>query len=181
MTNNNIVRSAVAGYVILLAATAAAQDCSMTPVKGHNIVRTSGNDVWTYAQTYATGNGAAYWYSRVVTTETLDSSVWNGRQNVQNDGGYGGTATNQWHDTISAGYGLGVYSTSNTHTLIPNTSYCPGYSTTSSTTSDLLTARLPVINTLGVNGVWWLDGGADANNLLYNQMSLQYQDSSSIP
>ena len=182
MTKPFLVRAAVA-WCLLAGASAALQaqyscsDGTTIFVAGHNIVRASGADVWSYAQTYVTGDYYDYWLPRVTTSMYVNGGVYSGRSNVLATAGYGGTATNQWHDDPRSA-GFGSYQTSSTHRVDPDPYYCPYDSPWFYYTGDPATVVKPTIDTLGLTGTWWLGGGSDPDNGLYNAMLLVYSDAS---
>lgn len=171
----------VVGIVVVMTAGSlhAQYDCSAdtTEIMAHNILRQSGNDVFSFAQSYVEGVYWDFWQPEVTSTEKLNGNVLLGRSNVVASAGYGGVATNEWTDLVS-GVGTGTFTMNNTHRFIPDPYWC-GNPVTTGSTSDLITVRKPEVDTLGLTGIWWLGGGADPANGLYNAMVLKYKDDSS--
>jgi hypothetical protein len=159
--NTGVVRFVIPLFAMFACQALPGQDCSITPVKAHNIVRSSATDVWTYAQTYATGVGSGYWTPAVTTWETLNGGTLNGRSNIYTTAGAGQIATNQWNDAVTTASGLGSYHTDNTHTLTPDGVSCPGWQQTSSSSSDDLSVLKPTVS--GLNAIWYLGGSPDGN------------------
>lgn len=180
MKEDILTRFLLASCLLFGACSSVQAQCTSSTafVSANNIVRAAGTDVWTYAQTYVTGSYYDYWLPEVTTTMRVNGQVYSGRSDVRATAGYGGNATNQWHDDPRAA-GFGAYATSNTHRVEPDADFCPYDSPSAFSTSNSATVVKPTVDTLGMPGTWWLGGGSDPQNGFYNAVLLVYSDSSS--
>jgi len=127
-----------------------------------NVVRSGSNQVWSFAQSWVSGNYATTWTATVSASTTVNGSPTHSGQNTQLSGNI---ATVQWYDAPSL-YGSGTYAEADTHTFSDTCGdYAGPYSYNPSRT-----VNTPTIT--GANGAWFLGGGSDAANAYYNQAAL---------
>jgi hypothetical protein len=151
--------------IILLGAIKVSAICSDSTTgtwEARNVVRSASNQVWTFAQSYVTGDYAGTWTSSVTATTTVNGSQIHSGQDSESAGR---TATVQWYDTPST-LGSGIYAEADTHTF-SNT--CGGSAGPYNYTPSLVVSK-PTIT--GTNGAWYLGGGADPANGYYNQAAV---------
>jgi hypothetical protein len=151
--------------ILLGAASLPAQVCSDSTTVLHtseNVVRSASNQVWSFAQSWVTGDYATTWTASVSATTTFNGSQTHSGGASQSGGNI---ATVQWYDAPST-YGSGTYAEADTHTF-SNT--CGGSGGPYNYSPSLSVAQ-PSIT--GVSGVWYLGGGSDSTNGYYNQAAL---------
>jgi hypothetical protein len=167
----------IAIFVLLLPMSAFGQCTDSTTTLWHNgnVIRSASNQVWSWAQSYVTGDYAATWSVTVSAT-----TAHNGTQTHtgQASASSGATATVQWYDTPSS-VGSGTYTEAETHTF-SNT--CGG-SQGPYNDNDTLTVNQPTISGFSGNNSFWNLGPSSANpqatlgssNLFYQSVALTFK------
>jgi hypothetical protein len=161
------MRSLVTFLFILLSAAVSlsAQICydSSTVLNtSENVVRSASNQIWSFAQSWVTGDYATTWTASVSATTTVNGSQTHSGQDSQSSGN---VATVQWYDTPST-LGSGTYAEADTHTFSDT---CGDHGGPYNYNPSRIVSR-PTVT--GANGAWFLGGGADAANGYYNQAAL---------
>ncbi len=128
-----------------------------------DVVRTGGNEVWTYAKSWLRGPCASYSSRKVTASVFLNGIQIHGpASRVANSC----TVTVSWVDAPSV-TGLGIYRIDSFHEAwLPGGS--PPYASVSRTVSRLV--ERPTIS--GVNAFWWLGGSGDYANGYYDYTQL---------
>src|SRR5262245_6128323 len=150
-------------FGIRLTSQAQCYDGGTSPYIYVQHVRSSGNSIFTFIETYSAGPLRNNWFCEVTTmTETKDGSIFRGRSNISTSANI--DAYFSFNDPLSAGdAGPGTYSFNSSHRAT-----C-GINVETGTRSGSLVVNRPTIADPGVAGVWWLGsfGAHDAANGYY--------------
>lgn len=144
-----------AALICMPVALAQCYDGTTTLTTTENVVRSGSNQVWTFAQSYVTGDYADTWTANVSATTTVNGTQVHSGQASADDGNI---ATVQWHDTPSS-LGAGAYAESDHHTFSDTCGDNEGpYNYNPS-----LTVNLPTISGFGPKNAIWNFGPGSAD------------------
>ena len=124
-----------------------------------NVIRTGGNQVFSFAQSYVTGDYATTWTVYAAAQITLDGSALHSGSDTRDSGN---TASVSWNDALST-TGPGTFAEADQHRFT-NTCGANNYFTFNDRN---LTVTTPTIS--GASAFWWLGSGILADHDYYAQ------------